>query len=46
VAGEVFKNLLLVGALDNKRTGTTIKVSDGIRSERAFDLQKGDEDEG
>jgi hypothetical protein len=28
---------------DNKRTGTTIKVSDGIRSERAFDLQKGDE---
>jgi hypothetical protein len=29
--------------IDNKRTGTTIKVSDGIRSERAFDLQKGDE---
>jgi hypothetical protein len=28
---------------DNKRTGTTIKVSDGIQSERAFDLQKGDE---
>jgi hypothetical protein len=28
---------------DNKRTGTTIKVSDGIWSERAFDLQEGDE---
>jgi hypothetical protein len=33
---------------DNKHTGTTIKVTtikvrDGIRSERAFDLQKGDE---
>jgi hypothetical protein len=34
---------VLVVQNDNKRTGTTIKVSDGIRSERAFDLQKGDE---
>jgi hypothetical protein len=30
-------------ACDNKHTGTTIKVSDRIRSERAFNLQKGDE---
>jgi hypothetical protein len=31
---------------DNKRTGTTIKVSNRIRSERAFDLEKGDEGRG
>jgi hypothetical protein len=35
--------MALLFSSDNKHTGTTIKVSDGIRSERAFDLQKGDE---
>jgi hypothetical protein len=33
----------VLATADNKHMGTTIKVSDGIRSERAFDLQKGDE---
>jgi hypothetical protein len=28
---------------DNKHTGTTIKVSDGVLSEQVFDLLKGDE---